>query len=227
MTTPCLTLVSHRLCPYVQRAAIVLLEKSVPFQRVTIDLDDRPDWFPAISPLGKVPLLRVARPDGSEVVLFESAVICEYLDETQGDARLHPRDPLERARHRGWMEFGSAILADLWHFETASDAETYEAQRDAIAGKFASLESALRDGPFFAGESFSLVDAVFAPVFRYFDVFDTLVDTGVFASVPKVRAWREALSRRQSVRAAVDADYPRHLLAFLARHDSHVLKLAA
>ena len=59
-----LTLVSHLLCPYVQRAAIALREKDVPFERVVIDLANKPDWFVAISPLGKVPLLRVPRPDG-------------------------------------------------------------------------------------------------------------------------------------------------------------------
>ncbi|TGU31135.1 glutathione S-transferase family protein, partial [bacterium M00.F.Ca.ET.152.01.1.1] len=58
MTTR-LTLVSHHLCPYVQRAAIALAEKAVPFERVNVDLADKPDWFRAISPLGKVPLLRV------------------------------------------------------------------------------------------------------------------------------------------------------------------------
>jgi glutathione S-transferase len=54
---PTYELVSHHLCPYVQRAAIVLTEKGVSFKRTLIDLDNKPDWFKAISPLGKVPLL--------------------------------------------------------------------------------------------------------------------------------------------------------------------------
>src|SRR5690606_14684875 len=65
---PALTLVSHHLCPYVQRAVIALLEKGVPFERVYINLDEKPAWFRQISPLGKVPLLKV----GDEAVLFES-----------------------------------------------------------------------------------------------------------------------------------------------------------
>lgn len=72
-----LTLVSHHLCPYVQRAAISLMEKGLSFERVTIDLADKPAWFKAISPLGKVPLLRVNE-DGDETVIFESAVILEF-----------------------------------------------------------------------------------------------------------------------------------------------------
>ena len=66
-----LKLVSHKLCPYVQRAVIALTEKGVPFERIDIDLANKPDWFLKISPLGKVPVLVVAQ-DGREVALFES-----------------------------------------------------------------------------------------------------------------------------------------------------------
>ena len=227
MTQTRLVLVSHALCPYVQRAAIALAEKGVPFERRTVDLADKPDWFRAISPLGKVPLLIVRGDDGSETVLFESAVICEYLEETVPGVKLHPADPLERARHRGWIEFGSAILADLWGFETAKDAETFEAKRQALTTRFAAVERELGVGPWFAGEGFSLVDAVFGPIFRYFDVFEAIADIGVFAATPKVRAWRQALAFRPSVRDAVGQDYSHRLRAFLAKHDAYLLGLQA
>ena len=226
-----LTLISHKLCPYVQRAVIALNEKGVPFERVDIDLANKPDWFLKISPLGKVPVL-VVRSDKDEVALFESNVICEYIEDTQGGAKLHPQDPLQRAQHRAWMEFGSTILSELWGLETTGDPAVFETKRVAIAAKFARVEEAfveqgLGSGPFFAGEEFSLVDAVFAPIFRYFDVFDTLIDLSVFAETPKVRAWRTALAKRESVRTAVGTDYPQLLHAFLVRHDAHMLKLAA
>src|SRR6185503_201029 len=96
---PKLTLVSYHLCPYVQRVAIALMEKGLAFERVYVDLAEKPAWFLAQSPLGKTPLLQV-----DDVALFESSVICEYLEETTPHP-LHPGDPLERARHRGWMEF--------------------------------------------------------------------------------------------------------------------------
>ena len=222
-----LTLISHHLCPYVQRAAIALAEKGVPFERRSIDLADKPDWFRAISPLGKVPLLIVPQPDGAEAVLFESSVICEYIEETQGGARLHPADPLARARHRGWMEFGSAVLSDLWGFETAKDEATYEAKRLALKAKFATVEAALTEGPYFAGAAFSLVDAVFAPIFRYFDIFDAIAPTGVFDGLPRVLAWRKALAARPSVQGAVGVDYAERLQVFLRQHEAHLLKLAA
>ncbi len=97
----------------------------------------------------------------------------------------------------------------------------------AVAAKFAQVEKTLGAGPYFAGENFSLVDAVFAPIFRYFDVFDQLTDLSVFADTPKVRTWRKALAQRPSVRTAVGPDYPQLLQAFLVRHDAHMLKLAA
>ena len=222
-----LTLISHHLCPYVQRAAIALFEKNVPFERITIDLANKPDWFMEISPLGKVPLLRIEQADGSEAVLFESSVICEYLEETQAGAALHPADALTRAHHRGWMEFGSSVLSDLWGYETAQDATQLETKRKALAAKFATIEGALADGPYFAGASFSLVDAVFAPIFRYFDLFDTLGDSGIFNGLERVKRWRKALSERASVRNAVGEDYPQRLTEFLEKHNSILLRLPA
>ena len=222
-----LKLISHKLCPYVQRAVIALAEKGVPFERIDIDLADKPDWFLEISPLGKVPVLVVTGDDGKEVALFESNVICEYIEETQAGSKLHPQHALTRAEHRAWMEFGSAILGDLWGLETATDAATFESKRQAVTAKFARVEAALGAGPFFAGENFSLVDAVFAPVFRYFDLFDQLTELAVFTRTPRLRAWRSALAQRPSVRSAVSPDYPALLHTFLVGHNAHLLKLAA
>lgn len=216
-----LTLISHALCPFVQRAAIVLAEKQVPFARTDIDLANKPDWFRAISPLGKTPVLLVC-----DQPIFESAVICEYLDETRG-ARLHPKDPLERARHRGWMEFGSAVLSDIGGFYTASDKAALEAKRQDLANRFVTLEAEMGDGPYFGGLQFSLVDAVFGPVFRYFDVFDQIADFCVFAGTPKVRAWRAALAQRKSVRDAAHDNYAGLLRDFLLNRRSELSRLMA
>jgi glutathione S-transferase len=219
-----LTLVSHHLCPYVQRAAIALAEKNIDFERVYVDLSGKPDWLMALSPLGKVPLLIVRQADGSEVVIFESAVICEYIEDALPGSKLHPADPLDRARHRGWIEFGSAILSDIWGLETARDEATFIAKSDALAAKFARVETALGDGPFFSGQAFGLVDAAFAPIFRYFDVFESIADTGIFDGLRRVPAWRRALADRQSVVGAVTKDYSQRLCIFLRNHDAYLLR---
>ena len=213
---PTLTLVSHPLCPYVQRVAIALAEKGIAFDRLYVDLANKPDWFLAQSPLGKTPLLQV-----DDEVIFESAVICEYLEDAYGPP-LHPSDPIERAKHRAWMELGSAILGDIWGYETAQDAATTDRKAGDLRNKFQWLEGHLREGPWFAGTRFSLVDAVFGPVFRYFDVFDTLVDHQIFTAVPKVRAWRAALSERPSIRTAVTPDYAEKLMAFLRNKNAYI-----
>jgi glutathione S-transferase len=220
-----LTLVSHHLCPYVQRAAIALAEKGAPFERITIDLAAKPDWFTAISPLGKVPLLRVARPGGGEAVLFESAVICEYIEETQPGPALHPSDPIERAEHRAWIEFSSAALGDIYALETTPDAAAFASKQQALTEKFARLETVLGAGPYFTGDRFSMVDAAFGPAFRYFDVLDEISDFGILSGKPKVTAWRRALAERPSVRAAVSPDYAARLRQFLDAQSSHLRSL--
>lgn len=222
-----LVLISHHLCPYVQRAAIALDEKGVPFERVTVDLANKPAWFKAISPLGKVPLLRV-RQVGEETVVFESAVILEFLEETEANP-LHPADPLTRARHRAWIEFGSAILNGIGRFYSASTEAAFLAESTALSAMFDRVEAELagggRTGPWFAGERFSVVDAVYGPIFRYFDVFDRIGNFGILDDKPLVRAWRTALSERRSVKEAVDPDYPQRLEAFLRAKASHLSRL--
>lgn len=219
MASGAYSLVSHDLCPYVQRSVITLLEKEVPFERSDIDLADKPDWFLAISPLGKVPLLRVG---GS--VLFESAVICEYLEEVTPGG-LHPKDPLEKARHRAWIEFASSLLNDVAALYNAPDREAFRAVKARMEQKFRHLEQALGKGPYFAGAGFSLVDAAYAPLFRYFDSVEALAGLAFFAETPAVGRWRAELARRPSVRQAVTADYPARLANFLRRRDSYLAGL--
>lgn len=207
-----LTLVSHALCPYVQRAAIVLKEKGVAFERVDVDLAAKPDWFLRLSPLGKTPVLQV----GGEA-LFESAVICEYLDETR-PPRLHADDALVRARERAWVEFGSAVLNHIAALYNAADDAALGRARAALRARFEPLEAALdATGPWFAGGRFGLVDAAFGPVFRYFDV---IPPEGLFDGLPRTAAWRTALAARPSVREAAPAGYAQRLRGFLHQRGS-------
>ena len=220
MSVP-LKLVSHRLCPYVQRAVIALTEKGVAFERIDIDLADKPAWFLKISPLGKTPVLLVG-----DVPIFESAVILEYLEDTQAKS-LHPAAALARAEHRGWIEFGSAVLNDIAGLYTAPDDAAFKAKVFQLESRFARLEARVVAAPWFDGEQFSLVDAVFAPVFRYFDVFDEIADFGILGGKPKLARWRNSLAARPSVRAAVSADYPTLLRDFINRRNSWLCGLQA
>ncbi len=102
----------------------------------------------------------------------------------------------------------------------------YDSARAALRNKWQFLEHNLDDGPYFSGENFSLVDAAFAPVFRYFDVIETLSDVDYFGGVPKVRTWRNILATRPSVQQAVSEDFPERLLQFFAGKDSVIGDIA-
>ena len=216
-----LRLISHKLCPYVQRAVIALTEKGVAFERVDVDLANKPDWFLKISPLGRTPVLQVGG-----TAIFESAVILEYLEETEPKP-LHPADPLRRAEHRGWIEFGSAVLNDIAGFYSAPDETAFKAKATQLEVRFVRLESRIVASPWFDGEEFSLVDAVFGPVFRYFDVFDEIGEFGILASKPKLAHWRASLAARPSVKSAVSTEYPALLRDFLRRRNSWISQLQA
>jgi glutathione S-transferase len=220
MTSP-LVLVSHVLCPYVQRAAIALREKGLKFERRDINLANKPDWFLALSPTGKTPLLLVGN-----TPLFESSVICEYLDDVHAP-RLHPGVPIDRARHRAWMEFASVVLAAIAALYSAPTRELLDQKAVALRELLERVEGELGGGPYFSGTGFSLVDAAFAPALRYFEVIEDEACFGFFANLPKLEAWREQLAVRPSVTNAVTPDYRNRLRSFLLERRSALSEVLA
>ena len=193
-------LCSFKTCPWVQRAAIVLQAKKVPYDITYIDRDNRPAWFLAVSPHSKVPVLLI---DDKEA-LFESNAIAEYLDETTAP-RLHPEDPLARARNRAWTDyvptFASTVSSTMY-----SDSEAEFAERAAkIAGPFGKLDEALakrgNDGPYFNGKAFSLVDAAYAPFLQRYTFMDRLKPLGIIEKFAHLAAWRDALLAAPAVKA--------------------------
>lgn len=189
-----LTLVSHQLCPYVQRAVIVATEKSLAFRRIDIDLANKPDWFLAVSPTGKTPLLMVRDAAGGEHIIFESAVIAEYLDEI-APHRLLPDEPLARAHHRAWVDFASGTLADIAALYGAADPAAFDTRATALRRRLVLLDAVLA-GSWFGGPQFGLVDAAFAPVFRYLDAFEGLIGLDLCSGLPKLASWRLRLAER-------------------------------
>lgn len=214
---PAYDLISNYLCPYTQRAAILLAEKDVTFGRTYIDLANKPDWFLQVSPLGKVPVLRAG-----DAAIFETSVICDYIEEAEPARPLLPSAALDRARERGWAEFASAVIADVFGFYTAPDEAAFERKCADLRAKFGWLERNLGKGPYFAGTRFGLVDAAFAPIFRLFDTFDQLGPFGVFDGLQRVAAYRAELAARPSVRGAVVADYAAIFRQYLSERGSHL-----
>ena len=115
----------------------------------------------------------------------------------------------------GWIEFASSVLNDIAGLYNAADPAAFAAKRVALRAKFERLEDRLVGAAFFDGPDFSCVDAAFAPVFRYWDVFDEIAAFGSFDGLGKVQAWRATLAQRASVRLAAAPDYAQRLHAFL------------
>jgi glutathione S-transferase len=217
---PAFELISNHLCPYTQRAAIQLGEKGIAFERTYIDLADKPAWFLQLSPLGKVPVLR-----HGDAIVFESAVICEYIEEVAPAVPLLPSTPEARARQRAWVEFASAIIGDVFAFYSAPDAAAFARKCADLAARFKTLETQLGCGPYFDGEQFGLVDAAFAPIFRLFDGFDEIGDFDIVKGLTRVPAYRSRLATRTSVRQAVVADYGQRFREYLAARGSRLSSL--
>src|SRR5688500_16361839 len=180
-------LCSFKTCPWVQRAAIVLRAKEIPYEITYIDRDNRPEWFRKISPHSKVPVLQI---DGDQA-LFESNAIAEYLDETVSP-RLHPEDALVRARNRAWTDYVTTFASALSQTAYANTEEEFVARAAKIAGPFAKLEEALgkrgNDGPYFNGPKLSLVDAAYAPFLQRYTFMYRLRPIGIIEKFPRLAA---------------------------------------
>lgn len=218
---PSFELISAHTCPFVQRSAITLNYKGVAYETRYVDLDNKPEWFLALSPTGKVPCL-IVRDGEREIVLFESAVINEYLDEiTEGS--LLPADPLLRARHRAMIEFASACIIDGWKMGVAASEADARAAMTALQTKLARFEAELV-GPFFTGSTLSLVDTASIPLLQRIEwTLELRPELDAFAGLPKVRAWLEAAEQLDAVRRSTVEDIRERYRAYLAgRADSWV-----
>jgi glutathione S-transferase len=198
-------LVSFKTCPWVQRAAIVLREKGVEFEFRHITPDNRPDWFLAISPHKKVPVLRV----DDSVSLFESNAIAEYLDETIAP-RLHPSDPVARALNRAWTDYLPTFSSTVTGHAYAKTEADYNASIAGIETAFGRLEQALEKngaGRFFNGEDYSLVDAAYAPFLQRYAFLDRIKPLGKIEAYPRLKAWSDALLARKSTHSFPAAEF--------------------
>lgn len=207
-------LISFNLCPFVQRAAIVANAKSIALDCEFIDISNKPDWFLKISPLGKVPVLEVEND-----VVFESGVICEYLNEIKAP-NLHPEDALQRAKNRAWIEFGSGLLMVLFYIMIAQDEAELNKQLDEFSKKLTQLEAVLGQGPFFNGQDFRLIDAAYAPLFMRAVRMDELKPLHLLKSHPKCQAWSDALLQVPAVIGSEIDDYVEVLRSFMAAKGS-------
>lgn len=195
-----LELISFKLCPFVQRAVIVLKQKQVDFDITYIDLNNPPEWFKAISPLGQVPVLKVG-----DDVLFESSVIQEYVDEITPPS-LQPSDSLLKAKNRAWISFGSDILFAMHALITTKDEAVFEEKQALIQQKLSQLEAQHSGGSYFNGEEFNMIDAAYAPMLMRLCFIKNLTGLDLLEKCPKLSRWSEVLLAMPCVQESVVED---------------------
>jgi glutathione S-transferase len=197
----------------VQRAAVLLHEKGVAHESTVVDLQQKPDWFLAISPYGRVPVL-VA--DGTPI--FESSAICEFLEETHSDPPLLPRDPITRARDRGW--FASAaddLYAPL--FKLIFDPAAAEAAGRTLDERMARLERELAGRAWLSwnGERFGFGDVAAASFLVRAASLSRLGRWSIPAALTATRAWSDRVCARDSVVRSLPANLDERIARLMAR----------
>ena len=197
-----LELISFKICPFVQRAVITLVHTGTPYTITYINISSPPDWFRKISPFGKVPLLKV----DDQHIIFESAVIDEYLNDVHGEGLL-PEDPLQRAIDRSWVDFGSSLLLDFSGLIHARDENTYNRQLELVKNQIQWLENKVGEGPYFNGKKLSLVDIAYAPLFMRCDLLKLSQHFCPQKDFPKVAEWAENLLALKELPESVVPDF--------------------
>ncbi len=218
-----LHLFGHSICPYVQRVAILMEEKNIPYERTDIELHNKPQWLNKISPLAKVPVLVI----DDHIPLFESQVICDYLDEVSPGS-LQPKDVLEKAQQRAWIAYADEILSSIARIiYRDKNHESFDESCSNILGHLKILEQIISSDGYFSATQFYLIDAVYSTVFRYFKVLFTHLNQNPFLDLPKIEKWQQALSERTSVREAVANDYDHQLILFIQKQNSYISHLVS
>jgi len=179
------TLYTAERCPYAARARITLADKGIAYDAVEIDLGDRPAWLYEKNPLGKVPVYE----EDEGLVLPESEVIMEYLEERFPEPALWPADPAERALGRLWLQRFDDRLGKAYYEARRGDG------RDELDARLGELDRALEAQPYLTGREYGLADIGYVPW-----ILRARANLGVdLESFPAVEAWLARLIERPGV----------------------------
>ncbi|RJG47428.1 glutathione S-transferase family protein [Motilimonas pumila] len=209
-------LISFNLCPFVQRSVITLLKKGIDFKITYIDLSNKPDWFLAISPLGKVPVLKYGN-----AVLFESAVINEFLDEITPPSLL-PTEPLTKAQDRAWIEYSSQLLMAQYMATLATSEAEFSEKQAVLNDRLSKIEAAMSDKRYFNSDNFALIDSALAPAFTRFDVIKQHCQRDLLANFPKLSQLARHYLALSYVQTSVIKEFGEVYLQYLSDKGSYL-----
>ncbi|WP_302357450.1 glutathione S-transferase N-terminal domain-containing protein [Alcaligenes sp. YSL9] len=157
-----MVLYSGTTCPFSQRCRFVLFEKGMDFEIRDIDLYNKPEDIAVMNPYGQVPIL-VER----DLILYESNIINEYIDERFPHPQLMPADPTMRARTRLFLyNFEKELFVHVAALEDRrnADAKAQELARQQIRNHLSQLAPILLKNKYMLGEEFSMLDVAIAPL---------------------------------------------------------------
>jgi glutathione S-transferase len=183
-----LTLYDAARCPYCARVRIVLAEKAIPYDTVAVDLEDRPGWIYDLNPTGRVPVLE---DDG--LVLAESRVLMEYLEERFPETPLLPADPADRALVRLRLERFDEGLGNAYYLLRRE--RSSEKARTALDVALDDLAKVLARQPYLSGDEYGLADCGYLPwIFRAEAALGVEVRTR-----SSLAAWLDRVEQRPAV----------------------------
>lgn len=210
-------IVSFGICPFVQRSIITMNYKKVPYEVKYIDLANKPDWFLKISPMGKVPVLET-----KNGVIFESAVINEYIDEVS-DGNLLPSDPYKKAEQRAYIELSSAVIWSYFNTAVAQNEESYLKCKIELENNLTSLLSKFH-GPFFRGKEFSLVDTAAIPGLQRILLTENLFEDLKISqeNKDKFQDWIQSSNSLKEVEESVPSTFVDDYKSYLVKRNSYI-----
>ena len=161
--------------------------------------------------------------------LFESNAIAEYLDETISP-RLHPEDPVKRARNRAWTDFVPDFSRQLGTVTYAKDTEALADAMLKVPRVLARIEEAIEkergnSGPYFNGPDLCLVDAAYAPFLIRFSIAEKYIQSGLLHEFPNLQNWLDALLENDSVKNSVAPEFLETFNEALHRRGSYAAQL--
>lgn len=210
-------LISFNICPFVQRSVILMEEKGVDYDVDYIDVYDPPAWFLTISPTGKVPVLQC-----DEEVLFESTVICEYLDEVY-DPKFHPADPLIKAKNRAWMEYTSPLYGGTFNFMMSTNKADAAKHVSFMLNTQKSVNDVMLNKPWFNGDHFSLIDIFAAPYFVRVEFFKKHFKVDILDGFDNLQEWSDRLLARPSVQKSIVEGFDKIMLDRMVENKSFLV----
>ena len=165
-----MTLYSGTTCPFSQRCRNVLYEKGMDFQIVDVDLHNKPEDLAVMNPYNQVPVL-VER----DLILYESNIINEYIDDRFPHPQLMPADPVMRARARLFLfNFEKELFVHVGTLENVSakgHEKAHEKARAGIRDRLTQLAPVFLKNKFMLGDNFSMLDVAIAPLLWRLDYY--------------------------------------------------------